>query len=96
MLVVCEDVVLCKPEPGLDQPGQPAQKFVAASNVAGSRVATRNVPDDILVQERTETCKVPGSECIRGAPVRCCVRMLIGGGHLRSPQSLTRRTANPS
>ena len=97
MLVVPEDVVLSQPEPDLGQPSQPPQKIVAASNVASSRVATRNVPDDIHIQEGPETCKVPRPECIGGAPVRGRVRvLLIGGGHFCLPQSLTRRTANPS
>ena len=87
MLVVPEHVVLPQPEPDLGQPSQPHKKILAASNVPGSRVVARNVPDDILVDEGLDTWEVSGAKCIGGSPVRGRVRVLFVHGYGVVPPS---------
>lgn len=76
MGVVAEHIVLPQPEARAGQPGQPLEEGIPTTDLAGARVATRDVPHDIGVDELGGRREVARSEGIRRPAVGGRVRML--------------------
>ena len=77
MVVVPEDIMFAQPEPHWCEVSQPYQQRVAATDVTGSAMPPRNVPNNRRVDEVLDRAKVPDAKCIRCLSIGRRVRMLL-------------------